>query len=149
SAVEPLYKPEEGTREWLKTFSIRTSTLSFAKAIKNYGTSLDIHFRSFPEIIGYSNEFFYKISQIPLVVNRIRTKPIGDVLRFIKVETQGNSGRNVNLDEIEAIKQDIQTVMAKGFKGTIGIITSFREQKTKMEEVLRKELPNYHFLERD
>jgi superfamily I DNA and/or RNA helicase/very-short-patch-repair endonuclease len=149
SAVEPLYKPEEGTREWLKTFSIRTSTLSFAKAIKNYGTSLDIHFRSFPEIIGYSNEFFYKISQIPLVVNRIRTKPIGEVLRFIKVETQGNSGRNVNLDEIEAIKQDIQTVMANGFKGTIGIITSFREQKTKMEEVLRKELPNYHFLERD
>jgi very-short-patch-repair endonuclease len=147
--VEPIYRPEEGTKEWLKTFSIRTSTLSFAKAIKNYSTSLDTHFRSFPEIIGYSNEFFYKISQIPLVINRIRTKPIGEVLRFIKVETQGNSGNNVNLDEIEAVKQDIQSVMANGFKGTIGIITSFREQKTKMEEVLRKELPNYHFLERD
>jgi len=147
--VEPIYKPEEGTKEWLKTFSIRTSTLSFAKAIKNYGTSLDTHFRSFPEIIGYSNEFFYKVSQIPLVINRIRTKPIGEVLRFIKVETQGNSGNNVNLDEIEVVKQDIQTVMANGFKGTIGIITSFREQRTKMEEILRKELPNYHFLERD
>jgi superfamily I DNA and/or RNA helicase len=147
--IEPIYKPEEGTKEWLKTFSIRTSTLSFAKAIKNYGTSLDTHFRSFPEIIGYSNEFFYKISQIPLVINRIRTKPIGEVLRFTKVETQGNSGSNVNLDEIEAIKQDIQSIMANGFKGTIGIITSFREQRTKMEEVLRKELSNYHFLEKD
>lgn len=147
--VEPIYKPEEGTKEWLKTFSIRTSTLNFCKAIKNYGTSLDTHFRSFLEIIDYSNEFFYKPNQIPLVVNRIRTKPISEVLRFIKVETQGHSGNNVNLDEIEAIKNDIQHIIANGFKGTIGIITSFREQETRMEEVLRKELPNYHALERD
>ena len=148
--VEPVYyKPEEGTVDWLKTFSIRTSTLNFAKAIKNYATSLDTHFRSFPEIIDYSNEFFYKPSQIPLVVNRIRTKPIKEVLRFIKVETQGNSGTNVNLDEIEAIKKDIQEIISNGYKGTIGIITSFREQKNRMEEVLRKELPNYHSLEKD
>lgn len=148
--VEPVfYKPEEGTIDWLKTFSIRTSTLNFAKAIKNYSTSLDTHFRSFPEIIDYSNEIFYKPSQIPLIVNRIRTKPIKEVLRFIKVETQGNSGNNVNLDEIEAIKNDIQTIISNGFKGTIGIITSFREQKNRMEEVLRKELPNFHYLEKD
>jgi len=147
--VEPIYKPEEGTKEWLKTFSIRTSTLNFAKAIKNYGTSLDTHFRSFLEIIDYSNEFFYKPNQIPLVINRIRTKPISEVLRFIKVETRGHSGGNINLDEIEAIKQDIQSIVANGFKGTIGIIASFREQTARLEEVLRKELSNYHALERD
>jgi signal recognition particle GTPase len=147
--VEPIYyKPEEGTIDWLKTFSIRTSTLNFAKAIKNYSVSLDTHFRSFSEIIDYSNEFFYKPSQIPLVVNRIRTKPIKDVLRFVKVETQGNSGTNVNLDEIEAIKQDILALVNSGFKGSIGIITSFREQRTRMEEILRKELPDYHTLEK-
>jgi len=147
--VEPIYKPEEGTREWLKTFSIRTSTLNFAKAIKNYGTSLDTHFRSFLEIIDYSNEFFYKPNQIPLVINRIRTKPINEVLRFIKVETQGHSGNNINLDEIEAIKQDIQAIIKNGFKGTIGIIASFREQTARIVEILRKELPNYHALEKD
>jgi len=144
--IEPIYKPEEGTKEWLKTFSIRTSTLNFAKALKNYSTSLDIHFRSFPEIIEYSNEYFYRPSQIPLIVNRIRTKPINEVLRFIKVDTKGNSGNNVNLDEIMAIKEDIQNLIANGFKGSIGIITSFREQKYRMEEILRKELPNYHRL---
>ncbi len=48
----------EGTILWLKTFNIRTSTLSFAKAIANYTTSLKEHYRSFPEIIDYSNEFF-------------------------------------------------------------------------------------------
>ncbi len=32
---------------WLKTFTIRTSTLSFAKAIANYTTSLREHYRSF------------------------------------------------------------------------------------------------------
>jgi len=52
----------------------------------------------------------------------------------------------VNLDEIIAIKEDIQNLIANGFKGTIGIIASFREQKYRMEEILRKELPNYHRL---
>lgn len=144
-----FYKPEEGTVDWLKTFSIRTSTLNFAKAIKNYSASLDTHFRSFAEIIDYSNEFFYKKSQIPLIINRIRTKPIKEVLRFIKVETQGNSGTNVNLDEIDAIKRDINEIISNGYKGTIGIITSFREQKYRMEEVLRKEFLNYYTLEKD
>lgn len=148
--VSPVYyKPEEGTVDWLKTFNIRTSTLSFARALRNYSISLDTHFRSFPEIIDYSNEFFYKKSQIPLTVNRIRTKPIGEVLRFIEVETQGNSGTNVNLDEIEAIRNDISKIITNGFKGTIGIITSFKEQQARMQEVLRRELPNYHRLERD
>jgi very-short-patch-repair endonuclease len=147
--IEPIYKPEDGTVEWLKTFSIRTSTLNFAKAIKNYSTSLDVHFRSFPEIIDYSNEFFYKPNQIPLVINRIRTKPIKEVLRFLKVETKGNSGRNINIDEIEAIKDDIVKLVNNGFNGTIGIITSFREQKNKTEELLNKELPDFHKLKRD
>jgi superfamily I DNA and/or RNA helicase/very-short-patch-repair endonuclease len=144
-----FYKPEEGTVDWLKTFNIRTSTLSFARALRNYSVSLDTHFRSFPEIIDYSNEFFYKKSQIPLIVNRIRTKPIGEVLRFIEVATQGNSGTNINLDEIDAIKNDISQLITNGFKGTIGIITSFREQQARMQEILRKEMQNYHALERD
>ncbi len=147
--LEPVYKPEEGTKEWLKTFSVRTSTLNFAKALKNYSVSLDTHFRSFPEVIHYSNEIFYKPSQIPLIVNRIRTKPISEVLRFVKVEAKGHAGNNINLDEIDAVKTDIQAIIANGFKGTIGVITSFREQKYRMEEILRKELDNYHILERD
>lgn len=132
-----------GTREWLKTFSIRTSTLAFAKALRNYSESLNVHFRSFPEIISYSNDFFYKESQIELVPNRIRTKPIKNVLRFLPVETQGNSGRRVNLDEIEAIKNDIQNVIAQGYKGTIGVICSFQDQKDRMEELLREEMQIY------
>lgn len=129
-----------GTREWLKTFSIRTSTLAFARALRNYSESLNVHFRSFPEIISYSNEYFYKESQVELVPNRIRTKPIREVLRFLKVETQGNSGRRVNLDEIEAIKNDIEHVIAQGYKGTIGVICSFQDQKDRMEEIFRKEM---------
>ena len=84
-----------------------------------------------------------------MIVNRIRTKPIKEVLRFIKVETKGNSGNNINFDEIEAIKNDIINLIANGYKGTIGIITSFREQKQEMERTLRKELENYYILQRD
>lgn len=135
---DTLLKPQDGTVLWLKTFDIRTSTLSFAKAIANYTTSLKEHFRSFPEIIGYSNDFFYKEAQMELLVNRIRTKPIGEVLQFLKVECQGRSGANVNLDEIETIGNDIQKRLDAGFKGTIGIITSFKEQQARMEQYLNE-----------
>jgi very-short-patch-repair endonuclease len=144
-----LFPVDPATREWLKTFSVRTSTLAFAKALRNYSESLNVHFRSFPEIISYSNEYFYKESQIELIANRIRTKPIQDVLRFIKVDTQGLSGRNVNLDEIEAIQHDLENVVRNGYQGTIGIICSFREQAARVEEIFRKELIIYPDLVRN
>jgi very-short-patch-repair endonuclease len=138
-----LFAVEPGTREWLKTFSVRTSTLAFAKALCNYSESLTVHFRSVPEIISYSNMFFYKPSQIELIPNRIRTKPIGDVLRFVKVESQGFAGRNVNVDEIEAIGNDVKAVIDAGYKGTIGVICSFKEQTARMEAFFRRELTIY------
>jgi len=131
-----LLKPQGGTVLWLKTFNIRTSTLTFAKAIANYTASLKEHFRSFPEIISYSNDFFYKVAQMELVVNRIRTKPIGEVLQFINVITQGLAGPNTNLDEIEAITTDMQKRLDNGFKGTIGIIASFKEQQARLEQTI-------------
>lgn len=135
---DTLLKPQDGTVLWLKTFNIRTSTLTFAKAIANYSTSLKEHFRSFPEIIGYSNDFFYKEAQMELLVNRIRTKPIGEVLQFIEVNCQGKSGANVNLDEIEAIGTDLKKRLDSGFKGSVGIITSFKEQQARMEQYLNE-----------
>lgn len=143
-----LLKPQDGTVLWLKTFNIRTSTLTFAKAIANYTTSLKEHFRSFPEIIGYSNDFFYKEAQMELVVNRIRTKPIGEVLQFISVSTQGLAGPNTNLDEIETICGDIKKRLDVGFKGSIGIITSFKEQQARMEQSINEKF-NMAALRRD
>jgi len=146
--IDILLKPHEGTILWLKTFNIRTSTLTFAKAIANYTTSLKEHFRSFPEIISYSNDYFYKEAQMELVVNRIRTKPIGEVLQFINVQTQGKAGPNTNLDEIEAITGDIQKRLDNGFKGTIGVIASFKEQQARMEQSLNEKF-NMAVLKRD
>ena len=138
-----FYRVSAGTREWLKTFSVRTSTLAFAKALSNYSESLNVHFRSFPEIISYSNEYFYRQSQIELITNRIRTKPIHEVLRFLPVVTQGTAGNNINLDEADAIKEDLAARIAAGYCGSIGVICSFREQVLRVEEMLRKELPVY------
>jgi len=139
---------QPGTVLWLKTFNIRTSTLSFAKAMANYSTSLKEHFRSFPEIIGYSNETFYKPAQMELIINRIRTQPIAQTLQFMKVETQGEMASNTNLDEIEAIIMDIEKRVTGGYTGTIGIITSFREQQLKLVESIRERL-DLPRLERD
>ncbi len=138
-----------GTREWLKTFSVRTSTLAFAKALQNYSASLNTHFRSFPEIISYSNDIFYRPSQIELITNRIRTKPISEVLRFLPVQTKGLAGRNINLDEIEAIQRDIEDTVGAGYQGTIGVICSFKEQAARMEEMFRKDMSIYPELVRN
>ena len=141
--AEPVLRPLQdnaGAILWLKTFNIRTSTLSFARAIANYTTSLREHYRSFPEIIDYSNEVFYKPAMLDLNVNRIRTKPIGEVLQFIPVETRGNSGSNVNLDEIDAIVHDLTSRIKNGFKGSVGIITSFKDQQARMEQALNEKL---------
>ncbi len=145
---DTLLKPQDGTVLWLKTFNIRTSTLTFAKAIANYTTSLKEHFRSFPEIIGYSNDFFYKEAQMELIINRIRTKPIGEVLQFMNVATQGLAGPNTNLDEIEAVCMDIKSRLDAGFEGTIGIITSFKEQQARMEQAINERF-NMAALRRD
>jgi len=139
SVLRPL-QDNAGAILWLKTFNIRTSTLSFARAIANYTTSLREHYRSFPEIIDYSNEVFYKPAMLDLNVNRIRTKPIGEVLQFIPVETKGNSGTNVNLDEIDVIIDDLTSRIENGFKGSVGIITSFKDQQSRMEQALNEKL---------
>ena len=144
-----IYKVDQSTKEWLKTFSIRTSTLDFARALANYSDSLTTHFRSYPEIISYSNETFYKPNEINLITSRIRTKPIKEVLEFIKVETKGNAGSNINLDEIEVIKDELTKLYKSKYKGTLGIICSFREQTERMTEILRKDLDFYPNLVRE
>jgi superfamily I DNA and/or RNA helicase len=138
-----VYKPADmpaGKIDWLKTFDIRTSTLSFAKAIANYSTSLKDHYRSFPEIISYSNDFFYKPAQIELIVNRIRTKPITEVLQFLPVKTKGKTADNTNIDEIDAIIDDINDRLDNGYTGTIGIITSFSAQQERIEKMFSEKL---------
>lgn len=139
---------DQGTIDWLKTFDIRTSTLSFTKAIANYSTSLKEHFRSFPEIIDYSNEIFYRPAQMELIVNRIRTQPITQTLIFEQIDTKGKTGANVNLDEIIFIAEDIKKRIANGFKGSIGVITSFREQQLRLEEYMQEHF-NYRQLQKD
>lgn len=140
--ADRVLRPQDnsGAIEWMKTFNIRTSTLAFAKAIANYTTSLTEHYRSFPEIIDYSNEFFYRQAQLELMVSRIRTKPIGEVLKFIPVETRGHSGRNVNFDEIDAVIEDLKARLQNQYGGSIGIITSFREQQARMEQTLNEQM---------
>ncbi len=62
------------------------------------------------------------------------------MLQFIRVETRGDSGRNVNLDEIDAIIEDFNTRISNGFTGSIGIITSFKEQQLRMEQAINEKM---------
>jgi hypothetical protein len=69
------------------------------------------------------------------------------VLRFLPVTTKGNSGTNINLDEIEAVKAALERLHAAGFKGSIGVICSFKEQTACMAKTLREKLAFHTELE--
>ena len=63
----------------LDRFNIRTSILEFFEFISNYHAQLLKHFRSYKELISYSNTNFYRDK---LQVMKIRGKNIDDVFRF-------------------------------------------------------------------
>jgi hypothetical protein len=53
------------------------------------------------------------------------------------VETKTHSASNVNLDEIEVIMEELKQLHEQNFKGSIGVICSFKEQQARMEKEFR------------
>lgn len=84
---------------------------------------LRYHYRSDPQIIGFSNKKYYKNQ---LIFNKEKNLQ-SNALDYINIDTSQtlkSSIRNVSEHEVQAIVQDIQQ---KGYKN-VGIITPFRNQ---------------------
>ena len=103
---------------------------------------LDEHFRSKPELIAFSNEFFYanrlKIMQARPGVNN------GDALTFTKLSGKRlASGRNaVEKDHIiTVISQHISDYAAIRIKPSLGVLSPYREQAEYLDREIRKHFP--------
>jgi len=114
-------------REKVQNFNVKSSILDFIRNVANYKGLLRKHFRSYIELINYSNETFYKMLQ----VMKIRAKPIADVIQFAKVEPEPPPADDTNTNTVEAdhILEEIKKLEDSGFNGTIGIITPFTDQQ--------------------
>lgn len=121
----------DGASQAVKTkidlFNIRSSVLDFIEPISNFSIQLKKHFRSYPEMIGFSSKYFYGNS---LQVMKIRGKPIEDVIEFVKIEHDGLiDKRNVNALEAERIVDRITELVDLEHPPTVGVITPHSEQQ--------------------
>lgn len=110
-----------------ENFDIKNSILKFTRFIRNYECLLKKHFRCYPEIISYSDKYFYGGN---LQCMKIRGKGIEEVIKFDVIEHDGKFDETKNTNDLEAnfIIQKLKEFREKEVKQTIGIITPHREQ---------------------
>ena len=110
-----------------KNFDIKNSVLKFTRFIRNYEIQLKKHFRCYPEIISYSNKFFYNWS---LQCMKIRGKAIEDVIKFDIIEHDGllDLKANTNQLEVDFIISKLREFRESWIKQSVWIITPHTEQ---------------------
>jgi very-short-patch-repair endonuclease len=117
----------------LAMFDVKRSILDFASLTASYDVMLRKHFRSYPELIGYSSANFYN-HQLQAI--KIRGKPVADVVCFSEVKNDGNATRGINPAEADFILDELIDLLALHVPPTVGIITPFREQQTYLSKKL-------------
>jgi hypothetical protein len=118
-------------------FNIKKSILDFCRFVTNYQTMLKKHFRCYPEIIGYSNKYFYNSG---LQCMKARALPISEVIKFTQVDTEGvqDQYRLTNTTEANFILEQFKSLKSKGYEGSFGVITPHREQATYINNLLNE-----------
>ena len=125
-------------------FDIKNSILKFSRFIRNYECQLKKHFRCYPEIISYSDKYFYNYT---LQCMKIRGKPIEEVIKIDVIDHDGkfDETKNTNELEIEHIINKLKELKENEFEQSIGIITPHREQVRSLFDRIN-ELPERDWL---
>ena len=121
-------KDEFGLLNKIKeNFDIKNSILKFVRFIRNYERLLKKHFRCYPEIISYSDKFFYGGN---LQCMKIRGKAIEEVIKFDVIGHDGKLDETKNTNELEAnfIIEKLKDFKEAGIEQSIGIITPHTAQ---------------------
>ena len=115
-------------------FDIRHSVLDFIEPISNFDIQLKKHFRSYPEMIGFSSKYFYGNS---LQVMKIRGKLLDEVIQFDAVEHDGLlDKRNANEIEAKRIVGHIEQLLEHDPAPSVGVITPHTEQQAHIASLI-------------
>jgi len=134
------------------------SLFSLGAGLSSQNTIINLvdHHRSHSDIIEFSNKEFYE--------DRLRVATRYDNLRFVDssqpgvrwVNVQGQcakspSGGSINHMEVQAVIDElVQLVLARGYKGTVGVVTPFRAQANAIDAaILRNNELHKALLNRD
>lgn len=110
-----------------ENFDIKNSILKFTRFIRNYECLLTKHFRCYPEIISYSDKYFYSGN---LQCMKIRGKGIEEVIKFDVIDHDGKFDETKNTNELEVnfIIERLKEFKENDIVQSLGIITPHREQ---------------------
>jgi very-short-patch-repair endonuclease len=101
------------------------------------------HHRSHADIINFSNKEFYD-GTLRVATNYEKLKPIANepIVRWInvlgKIESP-NSGGSVNQLEASEVVKELKRIVQMGYKGTIGVVSPFRAQANRINDLVHKE----------
>lgn len=101
---------------------------------------LDLHFRSHDLIADYGNEAFYNNTLHVVTVSERLNIPRGmqPGIHWTHVAGKLEPGRTGAwcADEIEAIRAELFRLAAGGYRGTVGVVTPFRQQMIRIKDAL-------------
>lgn len=136
------YQLEEDYLSWSYTGN---SLFGLAQTIcsSNDIVVLKDHHRSHADIINFSNKEFYD-GTLRVATRYEKLKPIANepALRWLnvsgKVETP-NTGGSVNPTEANEVLKEIKRIVQMGYKGTIGVVSPFRAQANRINDLVHKD----------
>lgn len=103
-------------------------------------TRLDLHFRSHDLIADYCNEAFYaKTLQVVTMSERLNIpRGMQPGIHWTHVLGKLEPGQTGVwcADEIEAIRGELSRLATAGYRGTIGVVTPFRQQMIRLKDAL-------------
>lgn len=128
-----------------KNFDIKNSVLKFAKFIRNYELQLKKHFRWYPELISYSNKYFYWNLQCM----KIRWKNIEEVIKFDVIEHDWlyDKNQNINILEADFIIEKLKEFKNNWIKQSVWVISPHREQVSYIFSKVNELLDRDYFFE--
>jgi very-short-patch-repair endonuclease len=99
------------------------------------------HHRSHSDIIGFSDQHFYE-GRLRVATNydRLRRLPLnGPAVRWINVQGHVTRPGSSALNEAEAqavVKELVRIVLEQGYQGSIGVVTPFRAQVSRIRDII-------------
>jgi len=139
--------PNEAMLNQIKMFDIKTSVLDFIDHIANLKIMLRKHFRGYPDLIGFSSEYFYEGA---LQAVKIRGKPIDDVIQFAEVENDGllELQGNINGPETAAIIKELGELSKMEEPPDVCVITPHTEQQRHIWNSIQKRTDSSNLIDK-
>ncbi len=109
------------------------------------------HHRSHRDIIEFSNRTFYDgLLRVATRYDRLVRPDPPTAVRWIEVQgrfERPGGGGGLNAPEAAAVIEELQRLERQGYQGTVGVVTPFRAQANRIQQLATKEL-SASFIER-